>query len=134
MAQATSSVSPIALARHSSRDEKAAAIKALIATGHNLEQISEATGLTLSNVRLIVLGRGLAEIKRRGKGAAKLDAAHVIEETVNAIVATTHGLRLVRAIPIEIDKGEAAALLAELRDAMKSLQWLAAKLKELSHD
>lgn len=120
------------LTRSSPRDEKVAAIKALITTGHNPEQISEATALTLSNVRLIIRECGLAEIKRRGRGAAKLDAAHVIEETVNAIVATTHGLRLVRNAAIEIDKDEAAALLVELRDSMKSLQWLTTKLKELS--
>lgn len=123
---------PPKLTRNVPRKEKAVAIKALVATGNNPEQISEATGLTVDGVRSIIIEYGLADLQRKGPGGAKIDAVRVVEETVNAVAATTHGLRLIRNASVQISKDDAGALLSELRDAMKSLQWLVTTLKELA--
>ncbi len=113
---------------------KANAIKAMLDTGHNIEQIADALSLSAANVRSLVRRFHLAKVERKGRHSAAIDPAHVIRETVNAVIATSQGLRMIKVDHIAIDVGEADAMLAELRGAMKSLRYLEKILKGLSHE
>lgn len=123
-----------AMGRNTSRAVKVAAIKDLLASGYNIEQISDATGLSIPNVRTLILEYHLTTLKRKGRGCATISPVHVIRETVNAVTATGHGLRLINKMAIDLSKAEAKELLSELRTAMKALGWLVNLLKEKAND
>jgi hypothetical protein len=122
------------LKRNTSHADVVQVVKELFTAGNNAEQVSAIIGRGVDTVRAIILKNKLGEMPRRGRNAASISPAHVIRETVNAVVATGHGLKLIRGVPLDLPKAEAKELLAELRDAMKSLGWLVNVLKEKSND
>lgn len=127
------SAPPPVQADRTPRAAKAEKITALLRGGHNVEQIGAALHISAEAVRDIISAFSLGTIKRRGRGAAAIDAAHVVRETVNAVVATSHGLRMVPAtgrLPIPPD--EARELHHDLREALPALNRLARRLKEVT--
>lgn len=113
--------------------ERVQDIAAMLREGHNPAQIADSLGVRTQYVRDLIRDNDLGKLDRRGKGGAKLNPAHVVEETVNAVAATGHGLRLIRNVPIDISRTDAAAMLAEMTEAMQSLRWLVNVLKGLAN-
>lgn len=122
------------LPNHMPTSQKAERIKALLDKGHNIEQIADLLGLSVGNTRRIIHLFGIATVQRKGRGAAKIDSARVVRETVNAAFAMCQGLRLIPKGGVEIEPIEATALLADLREATKTLKTLEQLLKGLSNE
>lgn len=122
------------LPNHMPTSQKAERIKALLDKGHNIEQIADLLGLSVGNTRRIIHMFGIATVQRKGRGAARIDSARVVRETVNAAFAMCQGLRLIPKGGVEIEPIEAAALLADLREAMKTLKSLEQLLKGISNE
>ena len=122
------------LKRGTPKAKVAEAIASLLTTGHNIEQICQEIGRGEDSVRDTIARFNLAKPEGNKKSGPKIVANRVIQETVNAAVATSQGLRLINKEQITISKSEAGVLLEELRGAMRSLQSLATILKGIAHD
>ncbi len=123
------------LPRGTSRQQIVAAVLELHETGHNREQIAQRIGRSPQAVADYMNDAGLT--KAGGHGADRtrksIDVPRLIQETVAAVEATSIGLRIVRNGPFNIPAEDAASMLTQLREGMKSLRWLEGKLKELAN-
>lgn len=106
--------------RNTPQEQIATAIRELLAKGNNLEQIAAAVGRDIETVREIMTRYGIARPQRRGR--TRVSPHKVISELVNAVTGAAHGMRLIDpSQTMDITPQDAAAMLAELRDAMKAL-------------
>lgn len=123
---------PTELKRNTPAGKVAEVIGGLLNTGHNIDQICQEVGRREESVRRTIRRFNLFNPSGAKKSGPKIVATRVIRETVNAVVATSQGLRLIDKGQINLPKDEASVLLKELRSAMKSLQSLVNILKGLS--
>lgn len=109
-------------------------IKQLLASAHNTAQIGEQLGLSQKAVLRFMHIHDMEIPAWAVRGERRsLSATHVIEQTVNALQATVHGLLLIREQEITMPREHAATLLEEAKAAMKSINWMMDVLKETSH-
>lgn len=103
-------------------------IKRLLAAGHNAPQISAIVLRDVRHIRLLMNKHGMASPQTKQVGRS---SNRIVRETVNAIVATGHGIKLVRRGDISVDREEAQDLLAELLESLKPINALIRILKEV---
>jgi ParB-like chromosome segregation protein Spo0J len=103
-------------------------IRALAESGHSVEQIADLQGVKLQRVRKLMDDSGIkVSIPKRGR---PIDSAKIVRQSVNTLSGIAHGLTLAR--EIDIAPVEASELLTELREALKPIRLLDAKLKEIA--
>jgi hypothetical protein len=110
------------------REDRVAEMRELARQGHSAEQIAAAQGLGLDRTQLLLREADIKiSIQRRGRS---INAKKIVLESVAALSGIAQGLALVSS-DVDIDQGEAADLLSELRASMKSLRALETTLKEI---
>lgn len=112
-----------------SRADRVVEIRALVESGHNVEQIADLQGVNVEYVRLLLNEEGIkVAMPKRGR---QFDSNKIVRESVAALSGIAHGLSLAKAL--SIDAAEAKDLLADLRSSMKALRNLDHQLKEIAN-
>ncbi len=119
------------------REQRVQEIRALTAEGNNVEQIADKFGIDVGRVRKIINESHIEvaphTMSKRGSRGNVPTAARVIEETVNHLTGCVQGLRLIRGQPLNMTAERAAELWREARDAMKAINAVLDKLREVAH-
>jgi len=109
------------------RAERIEEMRLLAQSGHLAEQIAVIQGIGVEHARYLLNEAGIKiQVQKRGRG---IDSNKIVRESVAALSGLDQGLSLVG--ELNIDALEAAALLSELRSAMKALRTLETMLKEI---
>lgn len=103
----------------------------LVEQGFNPEQIGEQIGIAGSQVRKHIIKNKLPGLPQRR--AVRISSGRIVSETINTITSVAHGLRLVDDIRSEVSKDAATEMLSELRAALKAINKLVVKLKEVAN-
>lgn len=110
-------------------------LRLLASEGHNGEQIAARFGVCAEYLRRLARRHRItiAADVVTGRGTPKIVASRVVVETVNALAGIAHGIKLVRGGSLDIAQADAAAMLHEVKEALRQINWLVTQLKESTH-
>jgi ParB-like chromosome segregation protein Spo0J len=112
--------------------DRVAQLKELATAGNSISQIAEAAGIGPERVSALLRASGIKlSIPKASTHAA--NALRVATETVNVLMGTAQGLEIFRRAGLTLSKTNAAELLPDLREAMKSLRWFEQQLKGVAN-
>jgi ParB-like chromosome segregation protein Spo0J len=114
------------------RTDRAEEIRNLVASGHNVDQIAEAQGISAPQVRNIMRAESI-KIAIPKTATTHASAQRVSAGTVDMLVGAAQGLEIFRESGLRLSGEFARSLLPDLRDAMRSMRWFEQQLKEAAN-